>query len=57
VYAINPMAGVIDSFRWSLLGAPAPGPRLLVSLATGAALLAVGLWTFQRTEREFADVI
>jgi ABC-type polysaccharide/polyol phosphate export permease len=57
VYAINPMAGVIDSFRWSLLGAPAPGPRLLVSLATGAALLAVGLWTFQRTERQFADVI
>jgi len=57
VYALNPMAGVIDSFRWSVLGAPAPGPRLLVSLSTGAALLALGLWTFQRAEREFADLI
>ena len=57
VYAINPMAGVIDSFRWSLLNVLAPGPPLLVSVASGAILLALGLWTFQRTEREFADVI
>ena len=57
VYAINPVAGLIDSFRWSLLNAPAPGPPLLVSVASGAILLALGLWTFQRTEREFADVI
>jgi ABC-type polysaccharide/polyol phosphate export permease len=57
VYAINPMAGVLDAFRWSLLGARAPGLPLLVSVASGAFLIGVGLWTFQRTERQFADVI
>jgi ABC-type polysaccharide/polyol phosphate export permease len=57
VYAVNPMAGVLDAFRWSLLGARAPGLPLLVSVASGAFLIGVGLWTFQRTERQFADVI
>jgi len=57
VYALNPMAGVLDAFRWSLLNAPPPGPWLLVSVASGAVLLGIGLWTFQRTERDFADVI
>jgi lipopolysaccharide transport system permease protein len=57
VYALNPMAGVIDGFRWALLRGPPPGPTLLVSLAVTAVLLVTGTLYFQRTERRFADVI
>jgi lipopolysaccharide transport system permease protein len=58
VYAINPMVGVVEGFRWALLGqaAVAPGP-LLVSIAVVALMLVGGLFHFQRTERTFADVI
>lgn len=57
VYFLNPMAGVIDGFRWSLLGGPGPGWRALISLLSGLILLAVGIRCFQRAERRFADVI
>jgi len=57
LYALNPMVGVIDGFRWSLLGAPAPPPADLVSLASGVALLIGGLAYFQRIERRMADRI
>jgi len=57
VYALNPMVGVIEGFRWCLLDGPAPGPESLVSAGVTAALLGVGLVYFQRTERRFADVI
>lgn len=57
VYAINPMAGVISVFRWSVLGAPWPGWPLLVSAAAAAALVVSGLWYFRHAERAFADVI
>jgi lipopolysaccharide transport system permease protein len=56
-YALNPMTGVLDSARWSLLGGPAPGAELAVSVAVAFALLVVGLLYFQRAERQFADVI
>jgi lipopolysaccharide transport system permease protein len=56
-YALNPMAGVIDTSRWSLLGAPAPGPEVLLSVAVSVLLLGAGLLYFQRAERQFADVI
>jgi homopolymeric O-antigen transport system permease protein len=57
VYALNPMVTVIDGFRWSLVGAPAPGAEALVSLAVTVALLAGGLVYFLRSERRFADLI
>lgn len=57
VYALNPMAGVLDAARWSLLEGPAPGPELAISALSALVLLAVGLFYFQRTERQFADVI
>lgn len=57
LYYVNPMAAVIDGFRWSLLGTPWPGRWALISLATGSALLAVGLRYFTSAERRFADVI
>ncbi|MGH3080265.1 MAG: ABC transporter permease [Gaiellaceae bacterium] len=56
-YALNPMTGVVDLGRWSLFGSPAPGGYLAVSAVTGLLLLAAGLLYFQRTERQFADVI
>lgn len=57
IYGLNPMAGVVDGFRWALLGAPAPGPLLWVSVATVVVILFTGLLYFRRMERTFADVI
>jgi ABC-type polysaccharide/polyol phosphate export permease len=57
LYALNPMVGVIDTFRWCVLRGPAPGAANLVSLASGALLLLAGVACFQRGERRFADII
>jgi homopolymeric O-antigen transport system permease protein len=58
VYSLNPMSGVIDGFRWALLGVPwAPGASLAVSLAVVVLLLGSGLLYFRTMERTFADVI
>lgn len=52
------MVGVIDGFRWAILGTGAiQWPSFLVSLALTLLLLASGLWYFRKTERSFADVI
>lgn len=57
--ALNPLAGVVDGVRWSLLGGRTEIylPGLALSVALAAWLLATGLWYFRRTERAFADVI
>lgn len=57
VYALNPMAGVLEGFRWSVAGAPAPGTHVFVSLAVALLLLVVGVAYFLRAERRFADLI
>jgi lipopolysaccharide transport system permease protein len=57
VYALNPMVGPIDTARWAILGTPLAVPEVLVSGAVGALFLVAGLAYFQRTERQFADVI
>lgn len=57
LYALNPMVGVVDGFRWALLGRPWPGLTVLVSAAAVAALLIGGAFYFRRTERTFADVV
>jgi lipopolysaccharide transport system permease protein len=57
VYALNPMVTVLNGYRWSLAGAPAPGAEALVSLAVLVVVLATGLVYFLRAERRFADVI
>jgi lipopolysaccharide transport system permease protein len=57
LYSLNPMVGVIDSFRWAILGAPLYLPALALSLAVTAVLLVSGFAYFRRTERVFADVI
>ena len=58
VYSLNPMAGVVEGFRWALLGtASPPGPLLAVSVAAVLALLVSGLYYFRRMEKTFADVV
>ena len=58
LYSLNPMVGVIEGFRWALLGTQAPdGVMLSVSATAVATMLAVGVVYFRRTERTFADVI
>jgi homopolymeric O-antigen transport system permease protein len=55
---LNPMAGVVEGFRWALLGNPHPSvPLLAVSIAAVTALLVLGLAYFGRTERTFADLV
>jgi lipopolysaccharide transport system permease protein len=52
------MAGVVEGFRWALLGKTSgPGPLLAVSVAAVLALLLGGLWYFTRMEQTFADVV
>ncbi len=58
VYHLNPMAGIIDGFRWALLGnREFPGTWLLMALPGALVLFLVGFYVFQRVERSFADVI
>jgi len=58
LYGLNPMAGVVEGFRWALLGkSHAPGPLLLVSVAAVVVLLIGGLRYFKKTESTFADIV
>jgi lipopolysaccharide transport system permease protein len=59
LYALNPMVGVIDGFRWCLLGGQSQIylPGLMISLATTAFFLWFGIRQFRRTEKSFADLI
>ena len=56
--ALNPMTGVVDGFRWALVGGPAPdGGLLLASVAVVVGLLVGGVFYFRRLETRFADVV
>ncbi|MDP6376438.1 MAG: ABC transporter permease [Pseudomonadales bacterium] len=58
VYALNPMVGVVEGFRWALLGTQtAPGEYILISAAMAVVLFVFGLYYFKRMERTFADVM
>jgi lipopolysaccharide transport system permease protein len=59
LYALNPMVGVIDGFRWSLLGGHTrlEPNTVVISFAVTVSLLFLGVWYFRRMERSFADVI
>lgn len=57
VYALNPMVGVVEGFRWALLGVDtAPGASILISVIVTTGLVVFGLLYFKRAERTFADV-
>lgn len=58
IYALNPMVGVVEGFRWALLGAQnAPGPVLAISSAFSLIILISGMYYFRRMERTFADMV
>jgi lipopolysaccharide transport system permease protein len=59
IYALNPMVGVIDGFRATLLGGDyaLQGYSVLISVIAAAVLLSSGIFYFRRTERQFADII
>ncbi len=58
LYSINPMVGVVEGFRWALLGTQnIPLPTVAASALTAAALLVTGAFFFRRVERTVADVI
>jgi lipopolysaccharide transport system permease protein len=57
-YGLNPMAGVVEGFRWALLGkSGGVGPLLWISLAAVLLLLTGGLFYFRRMEATFADIV
>ena len=58
LYGINPMVGVVEGFRWALLGTEtAPGPIMIVSALAAVGLLVSGAYYFRRMEKGFADVV
>jgi homopolymeric O-antigen transport system permease protein len=58
LYGLNPMVGVVEGFRWALLGtATRPGPMLIVSSLAALAILITGTMYFRYTEKTFADVV
>ena len=59
LYSLNPMVGVIDGFRWAILGGEQTIylPGMIVSVLGVVVLLLTGIWYFRKTERTFADVI
>ena len=59
LYSLNPMVGVIDGFRWAILGGQESiyWPGFALSLAMVSLLVWSGIWYFRKTERTFADVI
>ncbi len=59
LYSMNPMVGVIDGFRWSILGGTTHIfiPGFLISICISLLFLVLGIWYFRKTEKSFADVI
>ncbi|NMC28748.1 MAG: ABC transporter permease [Pelolinea sp.] len=58
IYALNPMTGVVEGFRWSLLGTgEGPGITLLISSCIAVLITISGLFYFRRMERKFADLV
>ncbi len=57
VNGLDPMAGVIQGFRWALLGTGMPDGMMLVSVGVVRVLLVTGLYHFRRMEESFADLV
>ncbi|MEI8132531.1 MAG: ABC transporter permease [Leptolinea sp.] len=59
IYALNPMTGVVEGFRWALLGSSASAPTSILAVSTGISILVLitGLYYFRRMERRFADMV
>jgi lipopolysaccharide transport system permease protein len=58
LYGLNPLAGVVEGFRWALLGANTrPGPMIALSALAAVTLLITGAFYFRRMEKTFADIV
>lgn len=57
IYGLNPMAGVIEGFRWALLGTEPPGSLIAISVIMVIVVLISGAFYFRRSEKTFADVV
>ena len=58
LYGLNPMVGVVEGFRWALLGTDtAPGPIVLASSLAALLLFVSGAYYFRRMEKHFSDVV
>ncbi len=59
IYALNPMTGVVEGFRWALLGSTASAPTTMLAVSAGISFLILisGLFYFRRMERRFADMV
>lgn len=57
LYGLNPMVGIIQGFRWALLGAEQPDLTMLISIVVVIILLVSGLFYFRRMEKTFADIV
>jgi lipopolysaccharide transport system permease protein len=58
LYGLNPMVGVVEGFRWALLGSKtAPGPMIAVSSVAALLILVSGAFYFRRMEKTFADIV
>ncbi len=57
LYGLNPMVGVIQSYRWALLGGDQPDATMLISIIVVAILLVSGIYYFRRMEKTFADIV
>jgi len=58
LYSLNPMAGVVNGFRWALLGtSTGPGPEMAISVIISIIVLISGLFYFRNMEKTFADTI
>jgi len=57
LYSLNPMVGVVDGFRWCVLGEPLNIPSFLISIVVALIFLWLGIWYFRKTEKSFADNI
>jgi lipopolysaccharide transport system permease protein len=58
LYGLNPMVGVVEGFRWAMLGTEtSPGPMVAVSAVIAVLILINGAFYFRHAEKTFADVV
>lgn len=57
LYGLNPMAGVVEGFRWALIGTNPPGGMMIVSAIMAVIILITGAFYFRKMEKNFADII
>lgn len=57
LFGLNPMVGVVEGFRWALLGTNPPGPMMILSVLVSLVIFISGLFYFRRMEKTFADVV